>query len=1015
MSPSPLNRVLEATGYLQNGVPAHGVRLGSDARRDRRGRSFVPDALWQGTSSLTVYFKYGDAQVDEAEIEDWRRQIWNEGFAPLLWVVSPQRVELYNGFGRPVSRDEASRHRLRTFTTIERELQELDELAGRLAMETGQFWLRPGTVNRKTSVDEQLLSDLAALERDLIRAGLNRATAQGLIGRSIFSQYLIDRKIVGPARLAAECGAGTLSAALRDPVATERLFAFLAGTFNGDMFPQSAATENLSERHLSRVADFLEAVDPETGQLTFFPYQFDVIPVELISSIYEQFAHSKAGAAADGALAADEIAPPLEVEDAPDEQADAASDAVTAAQARRRGVHYTRLPVVSLILDEVMNDITGKETILDLTCGSGVFLVEALRRLVARKGGEIPTRELIRSTLYNQVYGVDISDAAIRVAAFSLYLAALELDPDPQPPEALRFKHLIGRTLLVGDARDIESKPEGSSLLDETGERRRFDIIVGNPPWTFRGKKGTEDRRTRSRPGAPRQPRGEGLDFVLRAAEFGHEQSRYGIVLSAMPFFAGSKTGAAAARHVVQRLAPATLVNLAAHTKWLFPTAKMPAVVLLARHRPQDPDQFTVVNVPWSPSAERSYTFEIAPGDVTVVPLASWERDPERLKTAAFGRGRDMLLLDELRTRFSDLNAWLASVGSVWRDGLILGKPHQRTRDATYLQGLEVLGTKDLAPFLVPTGLPTFEHPTAQWPRARETYRGPILLIKEFLRAGPRPVAAVVDRDLVYMDAYFGASVDKAHRESAHLIAAVLSSALASWFFFMTAAEFGIWKRRLLTNDVGLLPLPDPGGASQTEAGQRLLSLEGNFRANGVDPQRWDALDEAVFDLYGLDPTDRIVVRDGLTRAGWQWAGGRELAAGPAEVERDLTPYADAFLSGIGAWLQAMPDQRMRAEIMNLANGAPLRVIRFVLEEGSGPSTVEVLPVEGELSALLDRIGQRLHVRLGSALIGERELRVHGADEVVIIKPASRRFWMPATALEDADAVIAESFAGDVA
>lgn len=1016
MSPTSLNRVLEATGYLQDGAPAHGVRLGADARRHRRGRSFAPDALWQGPSALTVYFKYGDGHTDEAEIESWRREIWNEGFAPLLWVVSPQQVELYNGFGRPVSRDEASRHRLRTFMTIERELQELDELAGRLAMETGQFWLRPEAVNRKTSVDEQLLSDLAALERDLVRADLDRATAQGLIGRSIFTQYLVDRKIVGPERLAAECGAESLPAALRDPAATQRLFAFLAEAFNGDMFPETAATENLAGRHLSRVADFLQAVDPETGQLTFFPYQFDVIPVELISSIYEQFAHSKAGAAASAADAAGAAEPSENGEEVAEEQAGASNGTVTPAQAKRRGVHYTRLPVVSLILDEVMNNVTGDETVLDLTCGSGVFLVEALRRLVARKGGEAPARELVRSTLYNQVYGVDISDAAIRVAAFSLYLAALELDPDPQPPEALKFKHLIGRTLLVGDARDIESRPAGSSLLDEAGERRRFDIVVGNPPWTFRGKKGTEDRRTRSQPGAPRQPRGEGLDFVLRAAEFGHEQTRYGIVLSAMPFFAGSKTGAAAARHVVQRLAPATLVNLAAHTKWLFPTAKMPAVVLLARHRPQDSDQLTVVNVPWSPSAERSYTFEIAPGDVTILPLAIWERNPERLKTAAFGRSRDMLLLDDLRSRFGDVNAWLASIGSEWRDGLILGKPEERKRDASHLDGLEILGTKDVSPFFVPSsGLPIFSHPMAERPRSRPTYRAPILLIKEFLKAGPRPITAVADRDLVYTDAYFGASLPEAQRESAQLVAAVLSSALASWFFFMTASEFGIWKRRLLTNDVGLLPLPDPLAARRTEPGQRVLALEAGFRSNTDDPQRWATLDEAVFDLYELDPADRIVVRDGLTRAGWQWAGGREIAAQPAEVKRDLTPYAEAFLSGIGAWLQATPDQRMRAEIMDLPDGAPLRVIRFVLEEGGGPSTVEVIPVEDELSAVLDRIGRRLHVRLGSALVGERELRVHGANEVVLIKPAARRFWMPAAALEDSDAVIAESFAGDAA
>lgn len=70
----------------------------------------------------------------------------------------------------------------------------------------------------------------------------------------------------------------------------------------------------------------------------------------------------------------------------------------TPAQAKRRGVHYTRLPVVSLILDEVMSTTTGDETVLDLTCGSGVFLVEALRRLVEKKGGAVPERGLIRST-----------------------------------------------------------------------------------------------------------------------------------------------------------------------------------------------------------------------------------------------------------------------------------------------------------------------------------------------------------------------------------------------------------------------------------------------------------------------------------------------------------------------------------------------------------------------------------------------------------------------------------------
>jgi hypothetical protein len=478
-----------------------------------------------------------------------------------------------------------------------------------------------------------------------------------------------------------------------------------------------------------------------------------------------------------------------------------------------------------------------------------------------------------------------------------------------------------------------------------------------------------------------------------------------------MPFFAGSRTGAAAARNVIRRLSPATLVNLASHTGWLFPTAKMPAMVLLARCRPQPEDRLTVVNVPWSPAAERSYTFEIAPSDIVSLSLSSWESAPERLKTAAVGRGRDMLLVDELRSQYRPLVRWLESIGTQWRDGLILGKEQQRTRDAKHLYGLEVLTSGDLEPFRLPARLKRFRQPKAQWPRPRDTYRAPILLIKEFVKSEPRPIAAVAERDLVYTDAYFGASLPRKYRQCGCLSAGILSSALASWFFLMTASEFGIWKRRLLTNDVGMLPIPDLTSAVSTDAGRRILTLEEAFRDRGASPDRWNELDEAVFDLYGLDDIDRIVVSDGLARAKWQWQAGRESAATPADLD-DLQPYTKTFLIGIEAWLQDTTERRMRAEIFNLSKNSPLRVIRFILDDGLRSPEVTVVEPAGDLAMVLGQIGRRLGVKIASSLVGERELRVHSTDEVIVIKPAARRFWMRGIALGDADAVIAESFAG---
>ena len=1008
MATDVLRNVLEATGYLAGGEPAHGVLLGDAARAGCRTRRFAPDALWRSESALTVHFKYEPDVPSEERVAEWRRAVWNQGFAPLLWVVSPERIDLYNGFGRPRASGDADAHRVRWFRTVEGALDELDAFAGRLAMETGRFWQQAEAVDRRTSVDRQLLSDLAALERDLAAAGLDRAAAQGLIGRSIFAQFLVDREIVTAERLESEYGRGTLSAVLRDRRATERLFDWLRDTFNGDVFPSGGAPLPDAE-HLGRVADFLDAVDPESGQGTLFPYQFDVIPVELISSIYEQFAHAEPS---------------------------------TPGRESETDVFYTRLSLVSLVLDEITDGLTGTETVLDLTCGSGVFLVEALRRLVAlRANGRPPSRNLIRSTLYGQIHGVDISEAAVRVAAFSLYLAALELDPDPQPPEALRFDPLIGRTLHVGDAWEIDTMPAARPGLTEgkatkkfdldpgptrsaappaatstEGEApRKFDVIVGNPPWSYRGQPSTAARRRRAGRDFPRAPRGESLDFARRAMDFASDATRFGLVLSAVQFFSRSGTGASAVKQLIdKKLSPVTLVNLSNQSDWLFSRGSMPALVLLARHRAPRRDTVTAVQVPWSPVGARSHTFEIAPGDVIDLPLADWRRNPALLKGALLGGRRDLALLDRLITSHSVLGDGLNAFGAPLRTGLTLGN---RSRDASSLYGLPLLTRNDLRPFSVPKNLGTFKEKAAQWPREKGIYRAPLLVVKEFLRRDPRPVVAVLDRDTVFTDAFFGAAFPAAQSDAAHFLAGILSSSLAPWFFLMTASTFGLSMRRIKCRDVEHLPVPGLDVALDSDTGRDLTRLAHDLQRQPPtsDDPRWRTLDEAVFDLYGLDDAERTIVRDGHFRASWQWKAGREQSVDAAVPDPHLLDYARAFLSVMDGWLSARKRRRMRAEVFDLPERAPLRVVRFVLEEGYAPSTAEIVVPDGSVKAVLNKIGHRLNVPLATSLSGQRELRVHGRDEVVVIKPAARRHWMGVSALDDADAVVAESFAGPVA
>ena len=972
---APLRRVLERTGYLTGAEPAAPTVGLAGGGGLACAPSFAPEAWWRsnpeaaarhGGADLKVYFKFV-AEPDAAPVAAWQQEVWNQGFCPLLWLVSPQRIDLYNGFGRPQQPADAVRNRLETFRLVDDELARLDRLAGRLAMETGQFWRQRPDVNRASAVDGQLLRDLAALKRDLEAAGLAAASTQALIGRAIFTQYLIDRRIVSPRRLSRIADYGEFPDVLQDRAATARLFDWLRDTFNGDMFPSGAQVP--AARHLARVRDFLTATEPATGQQSLFPYRFDVIPVELISAIYEQFVHSGG------------------------------------ASGKQADVHYTPLTAVSLVLDEVFAGLTGAETVLDLTCGSGVFLVEALRRLVHLQAGSgAPTRAAVRRTLYKQVFGVDRSPEAVSIAAFSLYLAALELDPNPNPDpdpraaDGVRFRPLVGRTLRAGDAFDVD--------LDG----RNFDVIVGNPPWSFQGQAASADRWRRAA-GAPRSPRGQSLDFVRRAMDFAHDRTRFGMIVSATPFFSRSATGLAAAQSVVESLGPVTLVNLSNIRTWLFPKAIMPAMLLLARCGEQRADRMTLVHVRWSPAGERSRTIEIAPSDVTPLPLASWQRNPALFKAAFLGNRYDLLLLDDLWDKTQPLKQRLTTLGTQIRTGLKEGK---RSRDATFLHGLPFAGLGDIGHFSVGDKLSDFHDSRAEGPRTRAIYHAPLVLVKEFMLQGvPRPVSAITERDTVFSDAYFAASFADREPDAAYLLTGILGSALASWFFLMTGSSFGLWKQRLLHADVAEMPAPDLEESAGSEAGKRVVRIVRRFHGRVPDDRGWRSLDDAVFDLYRLDDEDRIVVLDGLARARWQWQEGRQHSIAPAD-EADLEAYARAFLLSMDAWLSAGNRRRLRAEIYRLPSDAPLRVIRFVLVEGPGPSTdVEVITPAGELRGLLTRIGERTSVRVTPELVGLRDLRVHAADEVSIIKPAARRNWLRVHALDDADQTVQDTFGGD--
>ena len=95
----PLRRVLRATGYFgPNDEPAASTVTICNGDESRRG-TLKPDVLWCH-NNLKAYFKFEGSPSPEV-VGTWQREVWNEGSAPLLWVMEPHQTTLYNGFAMP--------------------------------------------------------------------------------------------------------------------------------------------------------------------------------------------------------------------------------------------------------------------------------------------------------------------------------------------------------------------------------------------------------------------------------------------------------------------------------------------------------------------------------------------------------------------------------------------------------------------------------------------------------------------------------------------------------------------------------------------------------------------------------------------------------------------------------------------------------------------------------------------------------------------------------------------------
>jgi hypothetical protein len=198
---------------------------------------------------------------------------------------------------------------------------------------------------------------------------------------------------------------------------------------------------------------------------------------------------------------------------------------------KRKGQFYTPANVVSTVLDAAQyqgKDIVNKR-LLDPACGSGRFLVEAMRRLIEQweiiyrqttsPDEPIDYQELINQHLRPSLYGLDVNRFACFLAEVNLVVQVLDLFRKSNKKFTILRFHIYPTNSLLFDERNGNGKTGfiTAGANDLLGQERvmaelikqravhpaneeidfqpGFDYIVGNPPYVRADNPGVAELR----------------------------------------------------------------------------------------------------------------------------------------------------------------------------------------------------------------------------------------------------------------------------------------------------------------------------------------------------------------------------------------------------------------------------------------------------------------------------------------------------------------------------------------
>lgn len=926
-------------------------------------------------------------EKETQKIANVLHKAWNYRKVLLLMACGESEVRVYNCYTKPLYFSAEKKVNLdkallcsAAYDDVER-IQKVADCFSKLAIDNGTVWNADNTfvkkIELKNRVDAYLVNCLNETTDKLSDMGLTEEVIHALLLRSLFILFLEDKGSAKEAGLYERImpGANSYFDILTNKVATYKLFKEVNIHFNGNVTPVvEGEYEIVNEEHLKIIRRcFLDG--DLSGQEKIFGdwrlFNFSVIQIQLLSEIYEHF--------------------------------------LLQSKKKERGQYYTPANLVDLILSEKMP--IGKNSpinpVLDPTCGSGIFLVNSFKRIVKiwklQHNGTNPDFNTLKQLLLDNIYGIEIDETAVKVAAFSLYLALIdELDP-----KTLWIEDDYQLPYLI-HSEENDDKHQGWNLwcMDAINRCRDFKLpkiglLVGNPPF------GTKI---------------ESLSIInyLNEQKFAHE-----MVLAFM--------------HLATELCPQGDIALVCNFKiftntngkyqkfreWLmnetyvekvynfsifrnavenyggslFATAVAPvAIVYYSATKPECPSEVLPY---WAP---RTYVksnvvdgIVIDNADLKYLPRVLCS-DPKTniWKLGMWGNSNVHRLIQRLnyvpslKQTFEEQNDWI--VGK----GLNCDSSHPDIRP-NYLVNLDAIDNYYTESQCVKANTKFYRKPK------EGLFNTPYVLLKEMARSTGMVCCLYEGIALSTTSTFVFNHPDK---DKKIILTAFLNSKLANSLLFWTSSTWGIERDRLQKDEI--LLLPSPFAVLSDESKDRLIDLVAEITKMKKSPLKQDdtvlveRIDELFYEAFALTSEERILVEDAIKfDMDLFYKERNSVALRPAQIE-EVTLYAKVLCNEINTFMTGQLSVSLKIYDANVGDALRMVVLKF--GEDSTISTVKIASIH----SVLKNLNRGLINRKSSHLYAQKILTYYDENTITLVKPNSKRYWTRSQALDDAIVLLSD-------